>query len=96
MGIFSKDEPEIVEIRGRPFRCLACENDTFYQRRAQLHSGVATFFNLEWTSPTCVCVICSAWGTFTGSLHRNEHGLVVRSFGGLRRCWLTRAWSWRR
>ena len=51
MGIFGSDEPETMELRGRPFACLACDHNTFYQRRAQLHSGVATFFNLEWASP---------------------------------------------
>jgi hypothetical protein len=58
MGIFGKDEPEVMELLGRPFRCLACQNDTFYQRQAQLHGGVATFFKVEWASPTCLCVIC--------------------------------------
>ena len=62
MGIFGSDEPETMDLRGRPFACLACGHNTFYQRRAQLHSGVATFFNLEWASPTCLCVICSACG----------------------------------
>jgi hypothetical protein len=62
MGIFGKDEPEAVSVRGKPLRCLACQHDLFFQRRAQLHSGVATFFNIEWASPSCVCVICSECG----------------------------------
>jgi hypothetical protein len=44
-----------------------CGTETFWQRRAQLHSGVATFFNLEWASPTCECLICSACGYVTDS-----------------------------
>lgn len=62
MRIFGKEEPEVVDIRGRPFHCLACRNDTFYQRRAQLHGGIATFFSVEWAAPECICVICSACG----------------------------------
>lgn len=62
MGIFGQDEPEGVTVLDRPLRCLACGNGTFYKRKAQLHSGIATFFGLEWTAPTCTCVVCSACG----------------------------------
>jgi hypothetical protein len=62
MSIFGTDEPEVVDVNGQPLRCLVCQHGTFYQRRAQLHSGVATFFKIEWVSPTCVCVVCSACG----------------------------------
>jgi hypothetical protein len=62
MGIFGKDEPEMMTVHDRPLRCVICQNETFYQRRAQLHGPVATFFDLEWASPTCTCVICSACG----------------------------------
>jgi hypothetical protein len=62
MGFFGKEVPETVEVNGKAFRCQVCRNELFWQRRAQLHSGVATFFNLEWASPTCECLICSACG----------------------------------
>ena len=62
MNIFGKEEPQAIEIRGRALRCLVCTNDGFYQRSAQLHGAVATFFKLEWASPTCTCVICSMCG----------------------------------
>ncbi len=62
MGFFGKNEPESIEVNGKPFHCQVCHNDTFWQKEAQLHSGVATFFNLEWTAPTCTCVICSQCG----------------------------------
>jgi predicted nucleic-acid-binding Zn-ribbon protein len=62
MGLFGKSEPEVVMVLDAPFRCQVCRNDTFWQRQAQLHAGVATFFNLEWASPTCTCVICSRCG----------------------------------
>jgi predicted nucleic-acid-binding Zn-ribbon protein len=62
MGLFEKEAPETVELQGRPFACQVCQHDTFWQKKAQLHSGVATFFNLEWAQPTCQCVICSRCG----------------------------------
>jgi uncharacterized protein len=62
MGLFGKGEPEAVQVHDRPLRCQVCGNDTFWRRSAQLHSGIATFFNLEWASPSCDCVICSACG----------------------------------
>ncbi len=62
MGLFGKEDPETVRVLDRPLKCQVCQNDTFWQREAQLHTGVATFFNLEWASPTCICVICSRCG----------------------------------
>ena len=62
MGIFGNDDPEPVEVRGQPMRCVVCQNATFHQRDAQLHGRLVTFFNVEWASPTCTCVICSACG----------------------------------
>ncbi len=62
MTFFGKQEPETIELKGKPFQCQACGNKTFWQREAQLHTGVATFFKLEWASPTCTCIICSDCG----------------------------------
>ena len=62
MGIFGKEEPEEVTVKGKPLRCVICQHGAFYQRRAQLHGPVATLFNLEWTAPTATCVICSECG----------------------------------
>ena len=62
MGIFGKEEPETIELNGKPLRCVVCQHDTFYQRKAQLHGGVATFFDVEWASPTYLCLICSECG----------------------------------
>jgi len=62
MGLFAESDPETVEVLGNPLRCQVCGNATFWRRRAQLHAGVATFFNVEWASPSCVCVICSSCG----------------------------------
>lgn len=60
--MFGKREPETVEVVGRPLTCQVCHHDTFWRREAQLHTGVASFFNLEWASPTCICLVCSSCG----------------------------------
>jgi hypothetical protein len=64
MGLFDRepDAPEPVEVAGRALHCQICGNGTFWQRKAQLHGAVATFFNLEWTSPTAACLVCSSCG----------------------------------
>ena len=62
MAMFGKSEPETVDVRGQPLRCQVCDTDTFWRREAQLHTGVASFFNLEWASPTCICLVCSSCG----------------------------------
>jgi hypothetical protein len=62
MGFFGKEAPETVEVNGTAFRCQVCKHETFWQHRAQRHSGVATFFDLEGASPTCHCTISSACG----------------------------------
>ena len=62
MSIFGKSEPETITVNQRQLRCLVCKHETFYQRTAQLHGGVATFFQLEWASPTATCIVCSECG----------------------------------
>jgi hypothetical protein len=61
MGLFSK-EPKSYEIQGNVLKCLVCGHDEFHNRTAQLHSAGATFFNIEWTSPTGQCFICDRCG----------------------------------
>lgn len=74
MGLFDSpaDEPSPVDVSGRTLSCLVCRNTTFHQRSAQLHGGMATFFNIEWASPTAVCVICSECGYIHWFLPRRE------------------------
>lgn len=55
-------DPEPLEIVGKPQRCQVCGNDAFRHREAQLHGAVATFFNLEWTSPIADCYVCARCG----------------------------------
>jgi len=49
-------------VRGKPLHCIVCGNEQFWQKRAQLHTGLLSFFDLEWASPTCDCLVCSACG----------------------------------
>jgi len=62
MGLFGKEEPETVTVIGKGLRCQVCKHERFWTREAQLHTGVASFFNLEWASPTCTCLVCSECG----------------------------------
>ena len=62
MGIFGKEEPEPVIVLDKPPRCQVCEGTAFYTRHAALHGAAASFFNVEWASPSCTCVICSNCG----------------------------------
>ena len=60
MPIFGKEEePQTVNVLDRPLRCVVCQHDTFYRRKAQLHSRFATIFDAEWTGPNCDCLVCS-------------------------------------
>jgi predicted nucleic-acid-binding Zn-ribbon protein len=58
----NKNEPQPVEVMGRPFRCLACGNDRFYQGKAQLNTAWMTAFNLDWLNKSATYVSCSDCG----------------------------------
>lgn len=62
MGLFSKPRPESHQVLGRDFTCTVCGHDLFHKREAQLHSQGASFFNLEWTGPTTLCLVCDQCG----------------------------------
>jgi predicted nucleic-acid-binding Zn-ribbon protein len=62
MSLFGKSEPTEVDVNGKALRCVVCANTTFHKREAQLHGAVATFFDLEWSSPTANCFVCSSCG----------------------------------
>jgi len=59
MGIFEKDEPESIEIKGYELKCPVCNNKLFYTRSAQLNTAVATFFNFDWANKSATCFVCS-------------------------------------
>ncbi len=51
-----------VEVAGRLLSCLVCHGGRFEHRKAQLHSRLATLFNLEWLGPTTDCFVCVECG----------------------------------
>jgi hypothetical protein len=60
---FIKETPQRRVLRtGMPLNCLTCGFDQFFERRAQLNTSVATFFGLDWTSPTGECCVCGRCG----------------------------------
>ena len=62
MSLFSKKEPESVEILGRHLTCRICDHDRFWRREAQLNTAVATFFSLDWANPQATCMVCDQCG----------------------------------
>lgn len=62
VGLFGKKEAERAEVVGVPLRCEICKHEYFFHRRAQLHGGVASFFDLEWLGPTADCYVCARCG----------------------------------
>jgi hypothetical protein len=59
MSIFKKAEPQLVEIKGQKLVCPFCKNETFFSRRAQLNTSVASFFGLDWANRSATCFVCS-------------------------------------
>lgn len=59
MKIFQKAEAQTVWVKGHELRCPVCNNRTFYIRRAQLNTSLATFFNLDWANRVARCFVCS-------------------------------------
>lgn len=54
--------PSQVEVAGRVLTCVVCGHDRFQHRRAQLHSGIATFFGVEWMGANAECYVCESCG----------------------------------
>ncbi|HOP05378.1 MAG TPA: hypothetical protein PL017_13205 [Tenuifilaceae bacterium] len=59
MSLFSKAEPQTVEVNGRELRCPVCNNNLFWTRKAQLNTAVASFFDLDWANRSATCFVCS-------------------------------------
>ena len=63
MGLFSKEEAKPYVLHtGKHLECAVCGFDYFYAREAQMHTGLATFFNFEWTGATAHCSVCGRCG----------------------------------
>lgn len=61
MSIF-RGEPERALVAGVELHCEICKHDHFHHRRAQLHSAVASFFDVEWTGANADCFVCARCG----------------------------------
>lgn len=51
-----------VTIVGKPLQCVVCGHDHFAERKAQLNTRLATFFDFDWVNPQAECYICSRCG----------------------------------
>lgn len=60
--ISKKEEPETMEINGKEFTCQVCGGDKFWRTEAQLNKSVTTFFKLDWTDISAVCLVCDHCG----------------------------------
>ncbi len=62
MTLFEKKEPENVYIQGKQLTCAICQHLRFWQRKAQLNTAVATFFNFDWANRSAHCYVCENCG----------------------------------
>jgi len=62
MGIFAPEEAKTFEINGQPLKCQICGHDAFWRREGQLNTAAASFFNLDWTNKSAVCIVCDRCG----------------------------------
>jgi predicted nucleic-acid-binding Zn-ribbon protein len=59
MGLFSKKEPQLINVKGILLKCPVCGNTSFWTRSAQLNTAVASFFSLDWANRSATCFVCS-------------------------------------
>jgi len=59
MGLFSEDEPKMMEVHGRQINGVVCANEYFHTREAQLNTAAASFFNVDWANRSATCLVCS-------------------------------------
>ncbi len=62
LGLGKHEEPETVYILGSELECEICHHKKFWQRKAQLNTAVATFFNFDWANRSARCIICERCG----------------------------------
>jgi len=57
-------EPELqnVKVLGNDLKCAVCGHNEFWQREAQLNTGLAELFGLAWANTSAACVICGNCG----------------------------------
>jgi hypothetical protein len=50
------------QLVGQPVRCPHCAHQKFVSERALLNTTGRTFFNLDWTDPSAMTLICAKCG----------------------------------
>jgi len=55
-------DPQPVIVEGCDLRCTICSHDLFFERRAQLNTAAASFFNFDWANTSARCVVCANCG----------------------------------
>ena len=51
-----------VLVLDKPLHCVVCENTSFEERKAQLNTKVASFFDFDWANPEATCYVCDRCG----------------------------------
>ena len=59
MGLFKKEVPQPVEVKGKQLVCNHCSNDMFWTRKIQLNTPGLTFLNLDWMNKSATTFVCS-------------------------------------
>jgi len=62
LGFGAKNEPETVEVNGVKLVCQVCRHNKFWRTEGQLNTSLATFFKLDWTNISAVCLVCDNCG----------------------------------
>jgi len=63
MGLFSKEEPELVHMKsGKNLTCVVCGGDRFHKREALLNTPGMTFLKLDRANATAQCRVCADCG----------------------------------
>ncbi|PKK89847.1 MAG: hypothetical protein CVV64_12565 [Candidatus Wallbacteria bacterium HGW-Wallbacteria-1] len=62
MGFFDQETAEKRVVADIELKCEICKNDTFWFKKAQLNTAIASFFSLDWANPTAQCFVCEKCG----------------------------------
>jgi hypothetical protein len=62
VALFKTQEAAQVEIAGRELHCTICLHPRFRERKAQLNTAAASFFDLDWANPSATCLVCENCG----------------------------------
>ena len=54
--------PEKKEIFGKEMTCLICGHNSFFERKAQLNTRLASFFDFDFANKSGTCIVCEKCG----------------------------------